>query len=131
MDENSKIEAFHKRADHEDDLFVSRTGLFMSFNGFMAVAVNLVNPNERNIRIVFAVMAIALNVFWAIWAPRARTFIYALRQAGRARADQVLWENIIGVGRRRWPRITTLMVLMPWLLLIGWSVVVYFLLKAH
>ena len=73
-------QVFHDRADHEDTLHLSRTDLFISFNGFLAVAVGLVD--DLVIRLVFIGMVLVVNVAWGLWAPNARRFIRALRNAG-------------------------------------------------
>jgi len=115
------LDVYHGRANHEDNLFLSRTSLFLSFNGFMAVAVGLVN--DQTMRVVFAAMAIALDVLWARWAPRSRRFIRELRNAGAMRADQVLWQKLFDRKEGSRGNILDMVAIIPRLLVLGWAAI--------
>ena len=84
---------YHERANHEDNLHVSRTNAFISVNGFVAVAVGL--TNETWLRLVFSLMVLSIDIAWARWASQASIFIRALRDAGQDRADEQLWRRVI------------------------------------
>jgi hypothetical protein len=83
------INNFHDRANHEDILHTRRLGLFLSFNGFLVVAIGF--QVDDWLKILFASVGLVFNIFWLIWSRNAGVFIRALRDAGKLRADQVLW----------------------------------------
>ena len=123
-------QVFHDRADHEDTLHLSRTDLFISFNGFLAVAVGLVD--DLVIRLVFIGMVLVVNVAWGLWAPNARRFIRALRNAGGHREDEGLWANTVGTRETKYwwinDPLTIVSVYIPWVLTIGWFAIFIYLL---
>jgi hypothetical protein len=128
MNDEKKACQYHDRADHEDNLHVSRTGLFISFNGFLAVAVGLVG--DQVIKTAFVCIAVAVDALWAVWAPKARRFIRALRDAGRDRDDEKLWRSTVGgAERHRWigDPLTLTSAYIPGLLLLGWLVILLYL----
>ena len=84
---------YHERANHEDNLHVSRTNAFISLNGFVAVAVGW--THETWLQLGFSLMAFLIDFAWALWAKQASIFIRALRDAGQNRADEQLWQRVI------------------------------------
>jgi hypothetical protein len=122
-------DVYHERANYEDILHTRRLGLFLTFNSFLAVAVGLLDDNPP--KIVFAVVALLLDVFWILWSRNAGVFIRKLRDAGNSRVDQVLWGNEISkMDKRFWGFIAPLNIMNYWLpgfLIGGWvAILIYF-----
>lgn len=123
MTREERTKAYHERANHEDNLLVSRTSLFIGFNGFLAVAVNLAKDDTLT-KVVFAFLVFVVDIAWRFWAPRARTFIRALRDRGFARADEELYVEVLGREGRgsRSDVLSILTAYIPLLLAGGWAV---------
>lgn len=121
------IDRVHERANHEDILHVRRLSLFLTFNGFLAVAVGFLDDNWP--KIIFAFVALLFNVLWGFWAPNVRKFIRALRDAGRDRADERLWRKTVGESetKYRWFKDPlTIASYVPWLLSVGWILILIY-----
>ena len=120
------IAVFHQRADHEDNLFVNRTYVFITFNAFLAVAVGLTSAQPATVRFTFIFMALLVDLAWCLWAPRSRTFIRDLRDAGGDREDEKRWHETIGgpetKGRLPGP-LVLMSVYMPVVVLLGWAAI--------
>src|SRR2546427_8305713 len=116
---------FHERANHEDKLHIGRTGLFISFNGFLAVAVGLVE--DVVVKIVFVFLVSAIDLAWGLSAQNAQKFIRALRNAGGVRADEKLWRTTVGTREEKhwWFRdpLTITSIYIPWVLTGGWFMI--------
>lgn len=91
--EKELLDIYHSRANHEDILHNSRTGIFLTFNSFMIIAVSI--TENILMRIIFAVIVLVINIFWIRWAPNARKFIRLLRDLGANRPDEVKWRKVI------------------------------------
>ncbi len=121
-----EVSIYHDRANHEDNLHVNRTLVFISFNGFIAVAVGL--PASRGAKLIFLVMVLLVDFLWAMWAKNAVTYIRALREAGISRPDEQLRQKQI-VPRER--RIFSPLLItsrgIPWLFFGGWLAMLVYL----
>jgi hypothetical protein len=130
MATDDEVKTFHDRADHEDQLHASRTDLFVSFNGIMAVAVGF--ADDKQVKLIFVAMVLLVNVAWALWAPNARIFVRALRDAGSTRCDESLWATRIGPTEmhkiRRWftDPLTILTIYFPRTLVLGWFILLIY-----
>ncbi|MBV8896482.1 MAG: hypothetical protein JO051_08215 [Acidobacteriaceae bacterium] len=115
-----ELNTFHRRADHEDNLHVSRTYVFINLNLFIAVAVALTLPHF--VRAIFALMAFFVDLSWTLWAWHARASIHALRNEAEARCDQRLLKEIkrkpFAVGP-----LAIMSTYMPWITTISWAVI--------
>lgn len=120
--EQDGSQVFHDRADHEDTLLLSRTNLFISFNGFLAIAVGLVG--DRVIKMMFILMVLIVNLAWCRWAPEARNYIRALRDTGGNREDEKLWKTIVGEREKKYwwfsSPLTIFTRYIPLVLTVGW-----------
>jgi len=130
--ETKKLDVFHERANHEDNLHLSRTDLLISFNGFLAIAVGLVEDNE--VKIIFALMVLIVDITWALWAQDASKFIRSLRDAGEERADEKIWKNTVGPSETKnrclKDPLTIVSTYMPCLLIVGWcAILIYYMCK--
>ena len=119
-------ERFRRRIEYEDALLNTRTDLVLTINGLAAVAVSLSLPPF--IRGIVAVIIIVIDLLWIPRALEASRFISAL--SGRLKespdttpSDEVFrWDVVY-----RPKRIGTtkfIAVVIPFLLLIGWSIAV-------
>lgn len=117
-------ETVHRRADHEDSLFVSRTSAFMGFNGFIAAAIGF--TKDSNVKYVFLGMVLLVDIAWALWAGRPTAVIRALRKAGKDRIDQQKVD--CEKGRHWWWNISplTIMTLLPRLLTCAWIAMLFY-----
>ena len=43
---DDELKVLHNRTNHEDNLHINRTSVFLNFNGFMAVAVGLTGHSK-------------------------------------------------------------------------------------
>jgi hypothetical protein len=120
------ITTFHQRADHEDNLFLNRTYVLLTFNGFLALAVGLAPAQQA--RVGFVVMALVADLAWGFWARRSKRFIHALRKAGHEREDQKLWHRIFS-GTERWfhSPLMIMSTIVPWGIFFSWIVIFVFL----
>src|ERR1017187_9571077 len=125
MNDKKTTFRYHDRANHEDNLHVSRTSLFVSFNGFLMVAVGFVT--NQAIQTAFVLIAIVFDALWTLWAPHARLFIRKLRDSGCDREDEKLWQETVGNAERkhRWmgDALTITSIYIPRLLTLGWLVI--------
>src|SRR5260370_42716490 len=125
---NDQDNMLHETANHEANLNVNRPYVFISLNGFFAVAVGLVK--DPVVSFIFSGMVLLVDLVWARWAGNARIFMRALRDAGTERPDEQLWQRLI--GRREHGIANSLAitsVYIPWVLTLGWLLISgYFLL---
>lgn len=129
---NDPMDIFHDRANHEDNLHVNRSSVFINLNGFFGVAVGIIKFPVMGL--IFSVMILVVDVLWTVCATDAPTFIRELRDAGGERADEELWKKVHmregGIAEplaimSRW---------MPLLLTLGWiAILIYFIavLRCH
>lgn len=126
-------QSVHRRADHEDVLNLSRTGMFISLNGFLAVAVGLVG--DRTVKIGFVCLVLLVDGAWVLWAPNARRFIRTLRDAGKDRIDEQLWNRTVGKRERKYRWITDPLTIMsfyvPGVFTVGWIMMLLYLIFGH
>jgi hypothetical protein len=120
--ETKGSQAYHARADHEDNLHVSRTNLFIGFNGFLAIAVGL-RPDFLT-KVCFIILALILDISWALWAPNARRLIRALRNAGGEREDEQVWKSTVG-KREPFTALTIVSIYIPWSLTVFWLTLLF------
>src|SRR5580704_6217606 len=122
---------FHERADHEDNLYLSRASVLLSFNGFIAVAVGL-PMTPALLRCVLSLMVLAVDSLWVRWAPNSLLFIRGLRSAGRDRPDEQLRLGLFA-GHKLW--LSSPLVIMtrwiPWLLTVGWLLISGFFIEPY
>ena len=61
--DKDKYEAIRQRWDHEDDLLVSRTGVFLTANSILWAALGF-QPNNNFFQITIGVMGLLLSILW-------------------------------------------------------------------
>lgn len=71
--EKEQLDIYHGRADHEDNLNLARASLFISVNGFFAIALGFVDDDK--LKIIFAGIVLVVNLCWVLWSPNGRIFI--------------------------------------------------------
>lgn len=129
----------HERANHEDNLFVSRTNIFIGVNGFFVIGIGLIK-GDVNLQIILTFMIIIINIIWLLWAPRSRKFIRALRDSGSKRKDEEIWREGPGKvespvkSKLRWLKdpLTLICTFVPSVLLLGWiAILIYFLCRSN
>lgn len=118
MADDRELDLYHGRANHEDNLHVSRTSVFLNFNGFIAVAVGI--AKETWLMLLFSLTAFLIDLVWALWASDASTFIRGLRDHGGGRADEQLWQRQRKDRRWRPSPLVLMSVLLPWFLVLVW-----------
>ena len=97
-----EIEICHKRADHEDNLNLSRTTMLITLNSFFAVAVSI--TTVRIVLIVYSSVVLLIDLAWTSWAPNVRKFIKLLRENhGSERPDQKKWSDSVGESEKTLP----------------------------
>ena len=61
--DKDKYEILRKRWDHEDNLLVSRTGIFLTTSSILWAALGF-QPDEKFFQIVIGVMGLLLSILW-------------------------------------------------------------------
>lgn len=129
-DDVKKNNFYHERANHESQIHLSRSSLFISFNGFFAIALSLVDEDNM-IKIIFAVLSLFVNLFWLLWAPNARKYIRALRDAGKNREDERLWIGFIRTSETKYRGLKDPHIIIgnyiPKVLFAGWILILIYL----
>jgi hypothetical protein len=128
---NSQI--YHDRADHEDNLHMSRTKSFISCNAFFAVAMGIVA--DGMMKLFFSAMILIVNFLWFLWARNGRAFIRLLRDKGKAREDEMLWNETVGESEKefRWliDPLTILSIYIPSIFTVGWLLILVYLIESY
>ena len=110
-----------KRAEYEDQLLISRTGIVLTLNGLMAVAAAMSLP--KLVQFVTAMIIIIVNALWIICSLDAQNYIHGLiariNESGWATIDEKIRKEL-QKGRFRIGSTSFISVFVPGLLLAGW-----------
>lgn len=61
--DKEKYETLRKRWDHEDNLLVSRTGIFLTTSSILWAALGF-QPDEKFLQVVIGAMGLLLSILW-------------------------------------------------------------------
>lgn len=127
MADDELDDIYHDRANHEDNLHVNRSAVFINLNGFFGVAVGVIKSPV--IGLVFSVMILVIDVSWTLWAMEALDFIHRLREHGKGRADEKLLrsEETLYSKRQFAGPLVIMSRRIPFVLTLGWlAIFIYF-----
>ncbi len=124
-----KIETLTKRIQYEDSVLNTRTGIVLTFNGLMAIAVSQNLPGCP--KFIASLIVFILNLLWLTCSIEAwlviRSLIRPIRKAKYKTIDERIRLMVlnsylrIGLKRLRIGPTKLFGVVMPLLLVVGWG----------